>query len=130
MILINFSLFSGITWCIFILIFWKIGDPFPIHNPKHGMLGVETMVSRVGVIGVTIMALLSGYFIHTVWQFHDFTVVMKVISLISFRFWCCELPLYFNGYVYEVWKFKRIYTTQILREIDFSEWPNLSFGQL
>ena len=55
-----FCLFLGITWCIFILIFWKIGDPFPIHNPKHGMLGVETMVSRVGVIGVTIMALLSG----------------------------------------------------------------------
>ena len=42
---------SLITWCLFIFIFWKIGDPFPIHNPKHGMLGVETMVSRVGVIG-------------------------------------------------------------------------------
>ena len=52
---------AGITWCIFIFIFWKIGDPFPIHNPKHGMLGVQTMVSRVGVIGVTIMALLSGF---------------------------------------------------------------------
>ena len=50
-----------ITWCLYIFIFWKIGDPFPIHNPKHGMLGVETMVSRVGVIGVTVMALLSGF---------------------------------------------------------------------
>ena len=37
---------AGITWCLYILIFWKIGDPFPIHNPKHGMLGVETMVSQ------------------------------------------------------------------------------------
>ena len=42
---------AGITWILYIVIFWKIGDPFPIHNPKHGMLGVETMVSRVGVIG-------------------------------------------------------------------------------
>ena len=30
--------------------FWKIGDPFPIHNPKHGIIGVENLVSRVGVI--------------------------------------------------------------------------------
>lgn len=52
---------AGITWILYIFIFWKIGDPFPIHNPKHGMLGVETMVSRVGVIGVTVMALLSGF---------------------------------------------------------------------
>ncbi len=52
---------SGITYCLYIFIFWKIGDPFPIHNPKHGMLSVETMVARVGVIGVTVMALLSGF---------------------------------------------------------------------
>ncbi len=50
-----------LTWCLYILIFWKIGDPFPIHNPKHGVISVQTMVSRVGVMGVTIMALLSGY---------------------------------------------------------------------
>ena len=41
--------------------FWKIGDPFPIHNPKHGIIGVENLVSRVGVIGVTVMALMSGF---------------------------------------------------------------------
>nr|ACO11331.1 GPR89A [Caligus rogercresseyi] len=52
---------SFLTWGTYITIFWKIGDPFPIHNPKHGVLSVETCVSRVGVIGVTIMALLSGF---------------------------------------------------------------------
>lgn len=52
---------SCATWIAYIGLFWKIGDPFPIHNPKHGVLSVETCVSRVGVVGVTIMALLSGF---------------------------------------------------------------------
>lgn len=25
-----------LSWSIFIYFFWKIGDPFPIHSPKHG----------------------------------------------------------------------------------------------
>lgn len=50
-----------VSWIIYIVVFWKIGDPFPIHNPKHGVLSVETCISRVGVIGVTVMALLSGF---------------------------------------------------------------------
>ena len=43
----------------------------PIHNWlkirlhllffKHGVLSVETCISRVGVVGVTVMALLSGF---------------------------------------------------------------------
>ena len=28
---------------------------------QHGVLSVETCISRVGVIGVTVMALLSGF---------------------------------------------------------------------
>ena len=50
-----------VTWCVYIYVFWKLGDPFPIHSPKHGILSIEQGVSRVGVIGVTIMALLSGF---------------------------------------------------------------------
>ena len=50
-----------ITWCLYFYLFWKLGDPFPIHSPKHGILSIEQGVSRVGVIGVTIMALLSGF---------------------------------------------------------------------
>lgn len=50
-----------IIWATFIYFFWKIGDPFPILSPKHGILSIEQGISRVGVIGVTLMALLSGF---------------------------------------------------------------------
>ncbi|OQR73010.1 Golgi pH regulator-like [Tropilaelaps mercedesae] len=49
------------AYLTFLFAFWKVGDSFPIHNPKHGMFDMEQVISRVGVIGVTVMALLSGF---------------------------------------------------------------------
>eukprot|EP00808_Paulinella_micropora_P024282 g51975.t1 len=43
-------------------LFKVIGDPFPIvSNASHGLISIEHGVSRVGVIGVTTMAVLSGF---------------------------------------------------------------------
>ncbi|RWS10599.1 putative Golgi pH regulator C-like protein [Dinothrombium tinctorium] len=53
--------FAVLSWLLFIYLFWKIGDPFPILSPKHGIFSIEQGISRVGVIGVTLMALLSGF---------------------------------------------------------------------
>lgn len=48
-------------WLTFVYLFWKIGDSFPILHPKHGTFSIEQAVSRVGIIGVTVMAILSGF---------------------------------------------------------------------
>uniref|UniRef100_T1JAQ6 Abscisic acid G-protein coupled receptor-like domain-containing protein n=1 Tax=Strigamia maritima TaxID=126957 RepID=T1JAQ6_STRMM len=52
---------TAVAWLIFMYFFWKIGDPFPILSPKHGILSIEQGISRIGVVGVTVMAFLSGF---------------------------------------------------------------------
>ena len=37
-----FRLLTLATWFAWFAAFWKMGDHFPIHNPKHGVLSVET----------------------------------------------------------------------------------------
>lgn len=55
------KLLTFIVWFFFMVLFWKIGNPFPILSPKHGFFSIEQGISRVGIIGVTLMALLSGF---------------------------------------------------------------------
>ncbi|KAF7495473.1 Golgi pH regulator [Sarcoptes scabiei] len=52
---------TAIVWCIFVYSFWKIGNPFPILSTKHGIFSIEHQISRVGIIGVTLIAMLSGF---------------------------------------------------------------------
>ncbi|KAG5671633.1 hypothetical protein PVAND_001825 [Polypedilum vanderplanki] len=69
-----------ILWLGFFYCFWRIGDKFPLLSVNAQMFSIEQGVSRIGVIGVTVMAILSGfgavnfpftnmnYFIHPVTQ--------------------------------------------------------------
>lgn len=53
--------FASAAWLGFLFLFWKLGDPFPILSPRHGIFSIEQCIGRVGVFGVTLMAVLSGF---------------------------------------------------------------------
>lgn len=52
---------SILLYIIFLTIFVKIGDQFPITSPNYGALSIEQGLSRVGVIGVSLIGVLSGF---------------------------------------------------------------------
>lgn len=54
-------IFAFVYWFGFFYVFWKLRNPFPILSAKHGIFSIEQGISRVGVIGVTLMAILSGF---------------------------------------------------------------------
>lgn len=58
------KLLSVLVWLVFLYLFWKVGDPFPVlSSGKQSLrlLSMEQGISRIGIIGVTVMALLSGF---------------------------------------------------------------------
>ena len=52
---------SILLWVCFLYGFWKLGDPFPIISAEYRIFSIEQGVSRIGIIGVTVMAVLSGF---------------------------------------------------------------------
>lgn len=52
---------SVALYIVFMLIFVKIGDQFPITSPNYGAFSIEQGLSRVGVIGVSLIGVLSGF---------------------------------------------------------------------
>lgn len=57
------KILSLLVWLFFLYLFWKVGDPFPVLSSKRSLrlLSMEQGISRIGIIGVTVMALLSGF---------------------------------------------------------------------
>ena len=52
---------SLIGWLTFMYIFWKLGQPFSILGGTSFLLSLEECISRIGILGVTLIGALSGF---------------------------------------------------------------------
>lgn len=73
---------SVLLWLLFVYAFWRVGDPFPLLSPHHGVFSMEQLIGRVSVIGVTVMALLSGFGAVS-YPYQSMAVFMKPVSAVD-----------------------------------------------
>ncbi|KAI9217811.1 Abscisic acid G-protein coupled receptor-domain-containing protein [Blastocladiella britannica] len=52
---------SAFAWTLWLYAFFKVGSGFPIHSPTLATGWLDLCMGRVGVVGVTLMAVLSGF---------------------------------------------------------------------
>ncbi|KAJ3085524.1 Golgi pH regulator B [Quaeritorhiza haematococci] len=54
---------SVAVWFVYLYMFWRVGDQLPMAGDAKdtGLFSIEAGMGRVGVIGVTMMAILSGF---------------------------------------------------------------------
>ena len=50
-----------VLWLCFLFAFSKLGDQAPLLSRDHGLFTLEYAISRIGIVGVTTMAVLSGF---------------------------------------------------------------------
>ena len=83
-----------ITWCAYFYIFWKLGDPFPILSPKHGILSIEQGKS---LSFITFYSTIKHIFLR-----HKSSWCDRGDHYGSFVWiWCSQLPLHKHERVYE-----------------------------
>lgn len=70
-----------LLWLVFLWRFWKIGDPFPPTHEMHGVFSVGQLIGRIGVIGITCSAMLSGFgAVNTPYNFLGYFVRSALLS--------------------------------------------------
>ena len=84
-----------IAWCFYLYMFWKLGNPFPISN-RHEFFSIEQCISRVGIIGVTAMAVLSGFG----GKNNSKCLTLPTIFFVVF-FSSCQLSVYIHDIFYQ-----------------------------
>eukprot|EP00698_Gefionella_okellyi_P017496 TRINITY_DN5126_c0_g1_i3.p1 TRINITY_DN5126_c0_g1~~TRINITY_DN5126_c0_g1_i3.p1 ORF type:complete len:371 (+),score=73.47 TRINITY_DN5126_c0_g1_i3:349-1461(+) len=52
---------AGLLTVLWLYVFWRIGTPFPILKQAANYFDTDQILGRVGVIGVAVMAVLSGF---------------------------------------------------------------------